>query len=131
MALTYLADACALIAYEGEGGVTMTDAGRSVMRSAPVFVSSVTIWEITRKVSLGKLARPVPKGFAGSFADFVRSRRYGVLPLDWDEAEHANALPPHHNDPMDRMLIATALRRNLTIITSDRLFSPYGVNTIW
>ena len=39
----HLADACALIAYEGEGGATTTEADRSVMRSAPVFVSSVTI----------------------------------------------------------------------------------------
>ena len=101
------------------------------MRAAPVFVSPVTLWEITRKVNIGKLARPVPPKFAGSFADFVRSRRYGVLSREWDEAEHANLLPPHHNDPMDRMLVATALRRNLTIITSDRQFGPCGVATIW
>ena len=58
----------------------------------------------------------MPQTFVGSFVDFVCSRHYGVLALDWDEAEHANTLPLHHHDPMDRMLMATALRRNLTVV---------------
>jgi PIN domain nuclease of toxin-antitoxin system len=37
----------------------------------------------------------------------------------------------HHKDPMDRMLIATALDRGLTIITEDEVFARYGVTTIW
>ena len=53
------------------------------------------------------------------------------VPLTWEDAEAANDLPGHHRDPMDRMLIATALRSDLTVITTDRIFESYGVRTVW
>jgi PIN domain nuclease of toxin-antitoxin system len=52
-------------------------------------------------------------------------------PLLWADAEAANALPPHHRDPIDRMLIATALRLDLAITTNDTVFPTYGVRTVW
>jgi PIN domain nuclease of toxin-antitoxin system len=53
------------------------------------------------------------------------------MPLSWDDCERANALPMHHKDPMDRMLIATALDRDMTVITDDEVFGRYGVSTVW
>ena len=53
------------------------------------------------------------------------------MPLSWDDCERANALPMHHKDPVDRMLIATALERAMTVITDDDVFEKYGVSTIW
>jgi PIN domain nuclease of toxin-antitoxin system len=47
------------------------------------------------------------------------------------DCERANALPMHHKDPMDRMLIASALDRAMTVITGDNVFASYGVSTIW
>lgn len=131
MALSHLADACALVAYYGGGGVQMTEAGREVMRAGDVLVSPITVWEITRKVALGKLRRPGPPGFVGTFADYLRSERHQAAPFGWREAEHTNTLPMHHADPMDRILIATALVHDLTIITCDSAFGPYGVRTVW
>jgi PIN domain nuclease of toxin-antitoxin system len=40
-------------------------------------------------------------------------------------------LPPHHADPIDRMLIAQAQAERLTIITHDRKFEPYPVQVLW
>jgi PIN domain nuclease of toxin-antitoxin system len=37
----------------------------------------------------------------------------------------------HHKDPMDRMLIAAALDRGMTVITDDDIFAQYGVATLW
>jgi PIN domain nuclease of toxin-antitoxin system len=37
----------------------------------------------------------------------------------------------HHKDPMDRMLIALALDRDMAVITDDGVFDRYGVATIW
>jgi PIN domain nuclease of toxin-antitoxin system len=37
----------------------------------------------------------------------------------------------HHRDPTERMLIATALRLDLAIITNDTVFPAYGVRTVW
>ncbi|MNF14334.1 hypothetical protein D3C80_2165180 [compost metagenome] len=38
----------------------------------------------------------------------------------------SNLLQPVHNDPIDRILIATAREYDLTIITRDRAILDYG-----
>jgi PIN domain nuclease of toxin-antitoxin system len=100
------------------------------MSHGDVFVSPITVWEISRKVALGELARPAPPGFNGSLAEWLPRVGYRVTPLSWDDCERANALPAHHKDPMDRMLIATALDRTMTVITDDDVFDKYGVATV-
>ena len=129
--MSLIADACALIAFHGYGGQTMSEAGKIAMATGDVFVSAITVWEIERKVSIGKLDRPSHPGFNGTFSAWLRHVGYRPLPLTWDVAERANTLPPHHKDPMDRMLIAAALERGLTIVTDDSVFAAYGVETLW
>lgn len=102
-----------------------------IMTSGNVLVSPVSVWEITRKIALGKLARPTTSRFGGSYAAYLRSAGYGIAPLGWQEAEYANQLPDHHKDPMDRLLIATAILRNLAIVTNDGVFGKYPVTTLW
>ena len=109
----------------------MSGAGKAAMVDADVFVSPITVWEILRKVALGKLARPTPPGFDGPLAAWLRGAGYHLMPLSWDNSERANTLPMHHKDPMDRMLIATALDRAITVITDDEIFARYGVSTVW
>ena len=77
-----IADACALIAFHAAGGATMTAGGVEAMRSGEVLVSPVTVWEIARKVALGKLA-PLPPGPDGSFAGYLRAQGYRIAPLGW------------------------------------------------
>ena len=43
----------------------------------------------------------------------------------------AGALPGPHSDPFDRMLIAQALSRNLTVVSVDSVFDRYGVRRLW
>ena len=109
----------------------MSGAGMAAMRTADVLVCPITVWEITRKVALGKLERPAPPGFNGSLSAWLLQAGYRVLPMTWDACEQANALPPLHKDPMDRMLTALALDRGMTVITDDDVFGRYGVATIW
>ncbi len=42
-----------------------------------------------------------------------------------DDGLAAGALPRHHDDPFDRMLIAQAVRRDLVLLTADRRFAAY------
>ncbi len=109
----------------------MSEAGKTAMSSGDVLVSPITLWEIARKIALGKLERPAPPGFNGSLAAWLRQAGYRPLPLSWDTAERANDLPMIHKDPMDRTLIAAALERGLTIISDDTVFAAYGVPTLW
>lgn len=129
--MSLLADACALIVFHGFGGQTMSQAGRAAMGSGDVFVCPITVWEIARKVALGKLERPTPPSFNGSLSEWLRQVGYRILPMTWDACERANALPMHHKDPMDRMLIALALDRGMTVVTEDGVFERYGIDTIW
>jgi PIN domain nuclease of toxin-antitoxin system len=58
--------------------------------------------------------------------------RYRFTPLNIT-TEHAlavEALPSHHNDPFDRMLIAQAQLERLTLVTRDRKMNAYGVPII-
>lgn len=128
MTLGFVADACALVDFLLEPLGSMTAAGNAAM-SGEVAVSPITVWELTRKASLGKL-RPLP-GRPGRFAAYLGEKGFRPLPLTWADTERANALPPLHKDPMDRMLIAQALNAGLAIITIDKLFEGYGVRTVW
>ncbi len=122
----YLADACALIIFYASG--PMSRAVQRVMHDGDVAVSAITVWEITRKAALGKL----PSDWGdGGLVGLLQRQGFRPLPLSWSDTQLANTLPPIHQDPMDRMLIAQALRHGLAIITNDRLFDGYGVKTVW
>jgi len=41
------------------------------------------------------------------------------------------ALPPHHRDPFDRLLIAQANLEDMILITADRMFQRYPVQILW
>ena len=53
-----------------------------------------------------------------------------ILSIDRDDALAAAALPLIHRDPFDRMIVAQAMRRELTLVTRDRALSRYGVPII-
>lgn len=124
--MRFLADACALIVFHGYGGQAMTEAGKEAMSTGDVFVSAITVWEITRRIALGKLARPAPPGFNGTMSAWLHHAGYRMLPLTWEVSERANAMPMHHQDPMDRMLIAAAFDAGLVIVTEDQISLVMG-----
>lgn len=128
-----LADACALIAFHAgaaSGGPTPFSAeALRTLSEDRVQVSPITVFEITQKVSLGKLP-PLPIGTL-SFSAWLAQEGYEPAPLTWQETEGANHLPWHHKDPFDRLLIATALRHDGVVVTCDSVFTAYGVPVLW
>ncbi len=90
-----------------------------------VFASAVSLWEIAIKRKLGKLQAPddVPERLASKgYTDLVVTCAHG-----WA----AGALPLHHRDPFDRLLIAQAQLEGLVLVTADRRLAAYGVATLW
>ena len=85
-----------------------------------VVVSAATIWELTIKRSAGKIT------LADNLAVAIEAAGFSGVPVTSVDAEVAAALPPHHRDPFDRMLVAQALRLDATIVTRDRLLEAYG-----
>ena len=98
-------------------------------RRNELLLSAASSWEIAIKYALGRLPLPAPP------AEYVpqRMRSSGVLAL---AVEHAHALrvaalPPHHADPFDRLLVAQAILEGLPILTVDRQLEAYGVELVW
>ena len=90
-----------------------------------MLLSTAVAWEIAIKIALGKLAaRP------RLVAELVG--RGGVeLAMTVAHADAAGALPLHHRDPFDRMLVAQARVERLTLVSHDRRLEPYGGAIIW
>jgi PIN domain nuclease of toxin-antitoxin system len=86
-----------------------------------VYVSAATVWEAGIKQALGKLrgAEDLPAR--------IREQGLDELPIDLEHAARAAALPGHHTDPFDRMLVAQALCEGLTFVTRDERLEAYGV----
>jgi PIN domain nuclease of toxin-antitoxin system len=93
-----------------------------------VYVSAVSAWEIAIKCGLGKLQVPSPVSAWLPAALVVN--RFSPLPIDVRHALGVEALPRHHADPFDRLLIAQALAEGLMIVTRDAQFTRYGVSLL-
>jgi PIN domain nuclease of toxin-antitoxin system len=90
-------------------------------------VSVISLMEIAVKSGSGKLQMG-----EGEVREAVRDLRLTVLPFTPEHAYRLFGLPPHHRDPFDRMLIATALSEEIPLVGSDRLFKKYkGLKVIW
>ncbi len=90
-----------------------------------VFVSAVTAWEIAIKRSLGKLE------LRGNYRRGLERYRFTPLNISTEHALAVEALPQHHADPFDRLLIVQAQLENLTLVTRDGRFDNYDVMTLW
>ena len=81
-----------------------------------ILVSAASAWEIAIKSRLGRLdGDPLLSAWSDIVADMTASE----LPIDAADAILAGRLPWDHKDPFDRIIVAQAARRNLTIATSD------------
>jgi PIN domain nuclease of toxin-antitoxin system len=99
---------------------------RAAMRDEAneVVVSAATVWEIAIKRAMGKLRfdRPV--------VAVVLALGFEILSVAGVHAEHAGGLPPYHNDPFDRMLIAQAYLEGMVLGTQDGRMRRDGVVTL-
>ena len=125
----YLLDTCAWI-FLLIGNEKLTDNQRQAILNPEntIYISVVSVWEMTIKISKGKLKLPKPLEFL-IFEASVKDG-YKILDLDVFTVLSSKNLPNHHQDPFDRMLISQASERNLTIITCDMKFSQYQVKIV-
>lgn len=125
-----LLDTCTFL-WIAEGAPVLSATARELFRDPanPVFLSSVSAWEISVKHGLGRLPltdppeRWVPR----------ERQRHGIepLPLDEDAVLYLPRLPDHHRDPFDRMLVCQALAGGMTLLTPDPDIARYPVRTRW
>ncbi len=100
----------------------LTPAARRLLQAAEsLHVSAVSLWEVAIKRSLGKL-----KLDPGVLDTHLAASAVQPLPITWAHVRRLHALPPHHGDPFDRMLVAQALCEPLHLLTPDAALAAYS-----
>ncbi len=99
----------------------MLPAVRSRIDAAEVFVSAASIWEVSIKAALGKLAADPAELLAE-----IEPAGFNLLPVTGEHAAAVARLPAIHADPFDRMLVAQAKTEPLLLLTNDSLLAGYG-----
>jgi PIN domain nuclease of toxin-antitoxin system len=98
---------------------------RLIQEADAVYVSAVSAWEIAIKSALGKIA------VRGTVAAAVDDYGFSPLPVTIEHADAVRALPAHHKDPFDRLLVAQARIEGLTLVSHDAAFGAYGIPVRW
>ena len=126
--MKYILDTNALI-YSLCNPTELTKAASQIITTEKeLCVSIVSFWEIAIKQSLGKLSinSSIP-----DIEQICKDRSIEIIPITTEEIEGIKSLPQIHKDPFDRIIISQALKRNLSIITSDTIIPQYAVKVVW
>jgi len=94
-----------------------------------LFLSAASYWEICVKISIGKLV--LAGDWSRQFDTEIAANGIRWLPIEQTHCRRIVELPPVHQDPFDRLLVAQALCEGLTILTADRNIPGYAVATVW
>ncbi len=97
-----------------------------------VFISIASLWEISIKTALGKLAI---KGNYESVIDDVTDNSIQILPINFAHTVEQNRLSFHHRDPFDRIIVSQAIVEKMNLISADAIFDDYlkgeSLKRIW
>ncbi len=104
---------------------------RTLTRGSEIIISSISAWEISMLISKGRLILSMD---VESWLDEV-AQIDGVrfVPVDNEIGIKSTALPGEfHKDPADRMIVATARKLAIPLVTADEKMISYEyVKTIW
>lgn len=109
-----------------EDNPTLTSIARGAITDGNniVYVSAVSVWEISIKKALGKLDAP------DTLLEEIERHRFTPLEIALAHGDWAGKLPPIHLEPFDRMLIAQASLEQLTLVTRDPEIQKYQVHCL-
>lgn len=121
-------DTCALLWLAAGGKKLSRPTLREINEAPAVYVSAISGFEIALKTARGKLKLPLPA--REWFEKVAAHHGLVVLPLELDVCIQAAQLPPIHDDPCGRFIIATARLNNLAVVTADEQFAKYGLTVL-
>ena len=88
-----------------------------------------SLWEISIKVSIGKLSLAQP--FDTFVPQQLADNDIEILPISLAHLGVVSTLPFHHRDPFDRLLVAQAMTEQVPIVSADTAFDAYSVKRLW
>ncbi len=127
--MRYLLDSCTWIfLLTGDSRLKQQQQQVILDKKNTIYISVVSVWEMTIKIGKGKLQ--LPKPLESLVSEAQTKDNYKILNLDVSSVLNIKNLPYHHQDPFARMLISQAIDNDLTIITSDSKFFNYNVKIL-
>jgi PIN domain nuclease of toxin-antitoxin system len=92
-------------------------------------ISPAAYWELAIKIGLGRYT------LTESYDDFIQhaifDNGFRILPVEPWHTSVLIALPPHHKDPFDRLMIAQAMVEGIPLVSLDSKFDPYPITRLW
>ncbi|MDB6139060.1 MAG: PilT-like protein [Verrucomicrobiaceae bacterium] len=126
----FLLDTCTFLWTSQQPSMLSPQASLVINNEAnELFVSDVSIWEVTLKHATGKLPLPdvprtwIPEKFA--------HHQFRPLPLTQEAIYLSGELPRVHPDPFDRLLAAQAIEAGMTLLSPDTPLSLLGASRRW
>lgn len=126
-----LLDTCTLLWLSSDQKLLSQKAKETISKNAnKLYISSITSLEISLKHNKGKLTLPLsPKKWIQTAL-----MHHGIIeiPVDTIIAVKSTGLPQLHNDPADRIIIATSLIHDMLILSPDHLIKQYPkIKVLW
>ena len=94
-----------------------------------LLLSTVSLWEIAIKISIGKLTLAQPYNVL--IPEQLALNSIKELPISLAHLDVVSALPFAHRDPFDRLIIAQAITESLPIVSADSAFDFYPIKRLW
>lgn len=123
-----LLDTCAVLWAADQPELLSAEVRRRLESGERPLVSVASLWEISIKIQKGKLTMSQP---AATLAKMIADLDADLVPVRMEHALGLLKLQPHHKDPFDRILVATAVAESAAIATPDEDIRAYPVDVVW
>jgi PIN domain nuclease of toxin-antitoxin system len=113
-----------------EGDKNLSTVARSAIEDEDnsLYLSIASLWEITIKLSLGKLNLQL--SVDEMVESFLIPGGIEILQIETSHLSILRDLPLHHRDPFDRLIIAQAQAEGMTLVSADGIFGMYEVELL-
>lgn len=126
----FLLDTCAFLWMAQQPSMISANATAAINDPTnELYLSDISIWEITLKHSMGKLLLPAkPQAWIPGKLAF---HQITSLALNHGAIYRSGELPRVHLDPFDRLLAAHAIEEGLIVLSPDKPLSLLGASRVW
>ncbi len=116
-----------IILWIAEDSPRLSESVRNALsdKTSEKYVSIASAWEVALKLGTGKLRLD---GGLQKFFEIVDDYGFATLSVEREYLLHILSLPEHHKDPFDRLLVATAIVENMTLLTADQNIQRYNLS---
>jgi len=117
-----------------KGSEDLSEGSRKIIENEKneIFISIVSLWEISIKVALGKLKMLAP--YETLISEVYKANML-IISIDFSHTVVQSKLPFFHKDPFDRLIASQALAENMNLLSNDGVFDNYftgsKIRRIW